>query len=151
DDAAIEVPDEDWCVRKLDQPGRMAQMLVALRESLFHLVSLGDIDKADDEPINLVVNRAVGAKPHLMPAALAGTNLPFNGRQMGENGLRIVGKILVLKLVGKVGNRPAFVTLFDIEEVCDRWRKPLYAQRRIEKQNADIGRRHQILQVTVGA
>ena len=107
--------------------------------------------KADHEPVNLVVNRAVRAKTHLVPAAFAGMNLPFDGRQMGEDNLRIVSETLVLKLVSKVGDRPTFVALFDVEKVCDAWGKPFYAQHRIEEQNANVCRRHQVLQVAVGA
>ena len=53
--------------------------------------------------------------------------------------------------MGEVGDRAAFIARRDIEQFRDARRKAIDAHLRIEEQDSNVGRRHQILDVAMGA
>jgi hypothetical protein len=65
--------------------------------------------------------------------------------------VRILCQVVVLELVGEVGDRTAFVGLRDAEQLGDPIGKALDAQAGIEEQRGEIGRRDQVLQIAVSA
>ncbi len=76
-------------------------------------------------------------------------NLSIDGRELLEHGSSVVGQIVVVELMGEIGDRPALVARRDIEEIGNVGREQLDAKRGVEEEGSDIGRGHQVLQVAV--
>ena len=73
------------------------------------------------------------------------------GVRSAEHRWRVLDQVVVFELMGEIRDRPALVGRRDAEQIGDPVGEALDAQARIEEQRAEIGRRHQVLQVAVGA
>ena len=82
---------------------------------------------------------------------LLAVHFALDRSEIAQDLARVVGEVVVVETVGEVGDRPAFIAGRDVEQVGDARREALDAQLRVEEQDADIGRRHQVLHVAVGA
>ena len=82
-------------------------------------------------------------------------SLPCTSRSLGVRSRRTLraspARSVVVEAMGEIGDRAAFVASHDVEEFRDARREPIDPQFRIEEQDSDICRGHQILHVAMGA
>jgi hypothetical protein len=71
--------------------------------------------------------------------------------QVAQHGARMLGEIMVVELVGEVGDRAPFVVFGDIEKFGKPRSESLDPHRSIKEQSSHIGRRHEVLKVAVRA
>ena len=89
----VEVPDEDRLARQLDQPLLLPQLVLAAAQRLFDSAPLGDVDERDDHAVDLVVDGAVGAHAHVVPAIVLAANLTPHRCEVVQHGPRILGEV----------------------------------------------------------
>jgi hypothetical protein len=90
-------------------------------------------------------------RSRIVPAAVAAADLATDRGELCKNRSRILDEIVVFELMGKIGDRPPLVGLGNAEQVGNAISEPVDAKTGIEKQRADVGRRHEVLQIAVGA
>ena len=56
----------------------LSQPLFAFPQRLLDLAALGDIDEGDDDAVDLVVDRPIGAQANVVPAVIAAADLPLD-------------------------------------------------------------------------
>jgi hypothetical protein len=64
-------------------------------KSLFRPVPFGNFDERNDDPIDLVVHRAIWPHAHQVPALIGGTNFPIQRRPVIEHRMRIIDETLI--------------------------------------------------------
>jgi len=138
-------------VRQVDKVLLLSQTLSAFAQRLLDLMAVRYVDEGDDHAVDLVVDRAIGPQPHVVPAPGAAADFAPHRGEIAEHGTCVLDQVLVFEAVSEIGDRPALVDVGDAEQLGHPVGKPVDAQSRIEEQGADIGRRDQVLQIAVGA
>jgi hypothetical protein len=145
DDAAVEIPHENRVAREFDQMLLLAEPPLAFPQLLLDLVALGNIDEGEHHAVDLVIDRAVGPQAHVVPAPAAAADFAPDRGEIGKHRAGMLDQVLVLELMGKVGDRPALVGQRDAEQIGHTVGETFDAQTGIEEQRADLGRRSEIL------
>ncbi len=123
----------------------------AVAQRLVRAPPVADVDECDDEALDFVFDRAVGLHPHQAPAALEAQHLALVRREFAKHRAGVVGEAVVIEGMGEIGDRAAFIPGNDVEEIGDRRREALDPQLRVEEQYSDVRRRHQVLDIAMGA
>src|SRR5262249_1444957 len=108
-------------------------------------------DKRHDHSIDLVLRISIGpdSNPHL--SASAHLDPPFERRQRMQYPSRVVLKVRILHIVRQVANWSSMIMRLDVENLSERGGISLNTKVTVEKEHGDIGRRHEVFEVVVGA
>src|SRR6185437_1870198 len=147
--AVLEIPHEDRVACKINQLLLAQQIAFAFAQRSLDLLAVSNVDEGDNDTVDLVFNGAVRPHTEVVPVLVAATDLAPNRNEIGQNGARVLHKVGVFEPVRKIGDRAAFIGRCNAEQICDVFGKELDTQAGIEKQSAEIGRGHQVLQVAV--
>src|SRR5262249_30727726 len=98
-------------------------------------------------PIDLVVDGSIGPHSHEVPALRMGTNLALDRHQMREYAAGVLGKRIVLQLMGEIGDRATLVAVGETEKIDNARAESFDAQGSVEEKGTEIGSSHQILQI----
>src|SRR5262245_31448210 len=150
--AAKEWPNTRWNLRFGSRLSlERAQFAFTLTQGFLDLASIADIDERNDDAIDLVVNGPVRTQAHVVPFAGPAFQLAADGSKVGKDRSRVLDQTVVFELMRKVGNGPALVSRGNAEQLGRPFGESLYAQARVEKQRAEIGCSHQVLQIAMRA
>ena len=86
-------------------------------QALLHRFAFGHVDESDHHAVDLVVYRAIRSHPQLAPAAVSTANLAHSRGQLVDYHACVINEVLILELVGKIGNWPAFVARGNAEQL----------------------------------
>src|SRR5215813_7655438 len=90
-----------------------------LQETLLGAPPLRDIDKRDNDAVDLVVDSTVWPQPHQIPAASLALRFAFLRREITEHNARVPRQIVVTQAMREVSDRPALVAHRDVEQLGD--------------------------------
>src|SRR5262249_16935077 len=144
-------PDENRIVRQFHQLLDLLKLLFAVTQRLLDPATLRHIHERDDHAVDLVIDRAVWAQAQIVPAAVATAYLPADGNKVGNDRLGVANQIAVVELMREIRDRAPLVARRNPEQLGHRLGETLDAKPGIQEEGAEIGSRHQILQVAVGA
>src|SRR5215510_2697369 len=116
---------------------------------LLNLLPLGDIEERDDHAVYLAVYCTIRAQTNLEPTVSMTSDFTADGRQIRKHSPRILDRVGIFKLVGELGDRPAFIRRRDVEQLGHTMGEPLDAKAGVEKESSEISHCHQILQIAV--
>src|SRR5262249_39934727 len=123
----------------------------ALPQRVLRAAPLAYINESHNNAIDLVLDRTVRLEASQEPTAVLAAHLAFARTQIAHDPSRVSREVVVLEAMGEVGDRPTFVSRGYVEKLGNARRKAIDSQLRVEKENTDVRRRHQILHIAVSA
>ena len=108
-----------------------------------------DIDKGRDHPGDPIFIRAVRSDPRQVPTRVPELHFALDRRQVPDHLLGVGHESFVIEVARDVGDWPAHIRRNKIEDLLRARREPMDAQLAIKKNGADIGRRHQVVEVGI--
>jgi hypothetical protein len=108
-------------------------LLLALQQPVFSFFQLGNVQKGNDDPVNLVVYRAIRQQPGQIPFISFTADFPFNLDQRSQHLGGIVYQVVEAQPAAQVGQRLSFVRRQDIQQFSDFGGKSLNVELAIQK------------------
>src|SRR5215470_12542447 len=78
-------------------------------------------------------------------------DLPFDRGERVQHPSRVMLKVRILHTVRQVANRSPMIVRLDVKNLSERGGITLNTKVTVEKEHGDVGRRHEVFEVVVGA
>lgn len=143
-DRSVQIYGQHRIFRRLDNRGE-------IKFRFFRPFAFGDVDKIQNHAVNAVVECSIRREAgEIIQPVLVG-DFVFDGREFSQNPFGIACQIVVNQFVRKMRERSPDVGFGDAEKIFDQRRVAFDLQILVEKNRGDVGRRHQILYIRIGA
>src|SRR5215510_11920750 len=95
ENAAAGFPYENRHSCKLYQAFLLAQLALAFAQRLLHMTPFRDIDKCDDDAIDLVIDGPVRPHAHVVPEIVSATDLPTNRHEIRQHLSHVLDQLII--------------------------------------------------------
>src|SRR5262245_410375 len=107
--------------------------MFAFAQGVLDLNSVADIDKGNDNTINLVIDGTIRTHPHIVPMPSPAFHLATYRREIVQDYFRVLGEIGIVELVRKIADGASFVTRREAEQLRDLVGESLYPKLSVEE------------------